>query len=335
MPKKLRKTARGQSLFSRRAAFVTMIATTISPLAAQPREAHPPTLELPTTEPATQPFALQFDLPSQITGRTYRIFLHQPLAPPPKDGWPAIYVLDSRSTFGTAASQVQLRTSNGQSGALVVGIGYPDPAAAAKLRVFDLTPSEPIPGPADRLDLKPGEAGGAALFHRFMMEELRPVIAAMAPVNRQDQSLIGYSLGGLFALGVLFEHPEAYHTIVAGSPSIWWNNRELLRKEAGFAAAVSGGTVSKRLLITSDECEQLPQDEETPSDRECPTTPLGTPASVTMVDDARGLAKRLAGLTGASGYQVSYVLFAGETHLTGIPASTSRGVAFTFARPNN
>lgn len=57
--------------------------------------------------------------------------------------------------------------------------------------------------------------------------------------------------GGLFALGVLFDHTDAYCTIVAGSPSIWWNERELLQNEARFAAAVKAGKVSTPLLITS------------------------------------------------------------------------------------
>ena len=51
-------------------------------------------------------------------------------------------------------------------------------------------------------------------------------------------------------------------------------------------------------------------------------------ASARMVDNARELAGRLAALKGGAGYQVRYALFPEETHLTGIPAATSRGVAF-------
>jgi predicted alpha/beta superfamily hydrolase len=215
----------------------------------------------PVTEPMKDPVAVQFDLPSKITGRTYRIFIYRPPSAPPKAGWPVIYLLDSKNNFGTAIAQVSLRASTGQTSALVVGVGYPNPDAAGVLRAFDLTPSKPLPdnsairNPA----LKSASFGGAALFHRFMIEELRPVIAAMAPVDSNNQSLIGYSFGGLFALGVLFEHPDAYRTVVASSPSIWWNDREVLRKEAGFVAAVRAGKVSSRLLITSNGWEQEPR----------------------------------------------------------------------------
>jgi len=47
-----------------------------------------------------------------------------------------------------------------------------------------------------------------------------------------------------------------------------------------------------------------------------------------MVDNARELASRLMALQGGAGYKVRYTLFPEETHLSGMPASTSRGVAF-------
>lgn len=314
-------------------ALAAALVATASLPAAQMPAAQIATVALPATEPAVIPFSIQFDLPSRITGRTYRILLHRPQSAPPKDGWPVIYLLDSRNTFATAASQVLLRTSHGQSGSLVVGIGYPEAAATSTLRVFDLTPSVPppsSPGATLVAGSKPSDFGGATLFHRFMIEELRPVIAAMAPVDAKNQSLIGYSLGGLFALCVLFDHPDAYHTIVAGSPSIWFNDRELLRKEPGFAAAVRAGRVTTRVLITSDGWEQTPPDSQLPTDAKQRTAALKTAAEYAMVDNAKGLASRLGGLKGAIGYNVRYVLFPEETHLTGNPSATSRGVAFTF-----
>ena len=314
-------------------ALAAALVATASIPAAQVPTALAATVALPAIKPAVIPFAIQFDLPSRITGRTYRILLYRPQSAPPKDGWPVIYLVDSRSTFGTAASQVLLRTSGGQSGALVVGIGYPEAAATSTLRAFDLTPSVPPPGSPSATAVpgsKPSDFGGAALFHRFMIEELRPVIAAMAPVDANNQSLIGYSLGGLFALGVLFDHPDAYRTIVAGSPSIWFNDRELLRKEPGFAAAVKAGRVTTRVLITSDGWEQSPPESQLPSEEKLRAAALKRAADYAMVDNARGLASRLGGLKGAMGYTVRYVLFPDETHLTGNPAAISRGVAFTF-----
>lgn len=295
---------------------------------SEPGVAAPPAM--PATEPARLPFAVQFDLPSKITGRSYRIYVAKPFAQPPKGGWPVIYVLDADVTFPIVASQMVLRASSGQSAAVVVGIGYPQAIASVRLRLYDLTPSAPPDLAQFGATATPEEFGGSALFHRMMLEELRPRIATLAPVDPADQTLIGYSLGGLFALGVLFDHPDAYRTIVAGSPSIWWNGREVLKKEAAFAAAVKAGKVHTRLLITSDAWEQDPQAPGLPTDPKERAAELKEMAEAQMVENARALADRLAKLHGPPGYKIRYVLFPEETHLTGIPASASRGVAFAF-----
>jgi hypothetical protein len=267
---------------------------------------------------------------SKVSGRTYRIYVAMPPGPAPKGGYPVIYVLDGNVNFPVAATQMVLRAAGGGPGALVVGIGYPDANAAIVLRNKDLTPSAPNaamqkagapPGPKDNF-------AGADAFHGFMMQELRPRLAAAYPVNAADQTLMGYSLGGLFTLHVLFEHPEAYRTFVAGSPSIWWNDREVLAGEAGLTAAVKSGKVAPRILITSDAWEQDPNSPDVPAAGPGRTAALAAIGTARMVDNARELAGRLKALPGARGYEVRYALFADETHLTGMPAATSRGVTF-------
>lgn len=291
----------------------------------------PAVVTAPVTQPARLPLTVQFDVASKLTGRTYRIYVAKPFGPAPKAGWPVITVLDADVTFATVAAQNLLRMSTGQSAAVIVGVAYPDALAAIKLRSRDLTPTPPLPDSEDAKAGKPEGFGGATLFHRFLIEELRPQVAALAPVDAGNQTLIGYSLGGLFALGVLFDSPQAYRTIVAGSPSIWWNNRELLKKEAGFAAAVRAGTVTTRVLITSAQWEQSNDAPDLPGDPAKRTAAISAMASYAMVDNARDLAARLAALPGRAGYRVRYVLFPEETHLTSIPASATRGTSFSFA----
>jgi predicted alpha/beta superfamily hydrolase len=289
------------------------------PAPAQTPAATDPSVPAESVVPAASPAlllgAVQFDVTSKITQRTYRIYVAGASAPPSKGGYPVIYVVDAGASFATAASQAGLGRFEGKRPALVVGITYPDARSTLTLRNRDLTPSEPVRASRAQMEktfgtVKPGDFGGADDFHRFMMEELRPLIARMYEVDARDQSIMGYSFGGLFALHVLFEHPNAYRSFVAGSPSIWWNDCELLKDEASFASAVRAGRASPRILITSDEWEQ----------------PKGDPDR--MVDNARELATRLEEIKGPAGYDVRYVLFPSETHVTGIPASTSRGVAF-------
>jgi predicted alpha/beta superfamily hydrolase len=288
---------------------------------------------LPATEPAKLPLTVQFDLASKITGRTYRIYVSKPVVAPPKTGFPVLYVLDADMAFPTAAGQVLLGSLGGRPPALVVGIGYPNTMATMVLRGRDMTPSKP-----DAVSLaivtggKPDDFGGADDFHRFMMEELRPLIARMNKADPADQSLMGYSLGGLFTLHVLFNHPDAYRTYVVGSPSIWWNGREVLKDEAAFEDKVSAGKVAPRILITSDEWEQSESSPDVHASGEARAKDLKEMNAAQMVDNARALATRLNAVKSGPGYEVRYVLFPQETHQTGIPASTSRGVAFVIGK---
>lgn len=276
----------------------------------------------PKLVPAQLALADQFDVASKITGRTYRIYLSRPAGPPPSAGYQVVYALDGDGSFPIVAPR--LRRSPALP-ILVVGIGYPDAAAASQLRLWDLTPSQPG---ADSRGRYPPEAefGGADAFHRFMSEELRPQLAQVYALDPHRQSLLGYSLGGLFALHVMFAHPDAYQGLFIGSPSIWWNQREVLKGEAGFAAAVRAGRAAPRILITSAEWEQGAGD---------PRTPLSGAAlarsnDARLVDNARELAGRLKALSGAPEYDVNYAVFAAETHNSGIPAAFSRGAYFLY-----
>lgn len=290
----------------------------------------PNTVALPPTSPAEVTGAVQFDLDSKITGRTYRIFISTPFAPPPPQGYPVITVLDADPSFAIAAGQSILRSLSGAEGALVVGVGYANPLASLMLRRRDLTAGPPLDSAAEVLRPTDPEAyGGAEDFHRFLTEELRPLIAGAYATDAAEQTLVGYSLSGLFAVQVLFTHPEAYRTVVAGSPSLYWRDREVLQHEAAFARRVEAGEIAPRVLITSAGLEQDPASYHVPPgpDRE---KILQEVVDAAMVDNARSLAERLQALKGAPGYQADYVVFAGETHNTGIPAAISRAVAFAL-----
>lgn len=161
-----------------------------------------------------------------------------------------------------------------------------------------------------------------------MTEELRPIIGQAYKADPKNQSLMGYSLGGLFALHVLFMHPDSYQNYVISSPSIWWNDREVLKHEAAFGALVNAGTVAPRILITSGEWEQGEGSPSLPPPGPDRVAALAELGEFRMVDNARDLATRLKALEGGSSYTVRYSLFLEETHLSGIAAALSRGVTF-------
>ncbi len=282
------------------------------------------------TAPARSPVAVtwssQFDLASDISGRTYRIFVFEPPMPPPETGYPLLVALDGAMTFPIAAAMAATYAFSACP-VLVVGVGYgATPMEMQMLRLRDFTPPTPVEGlPKRTPPVNPENFGGANEFRRFLIEELRPTLAAAHQVDPDREALFGYSLGGLFVLDTLFQHPDAYRSYIAASPSIWWNDRAVLKHERAFARVVEAGQASPRVLITVGDREQA--------------TPRRLPPGMSredadalvdegrMVDNAWELGTRLEKLSG-DGYHARFHAFEDEDHLTGLAASVGRALDF-------
>ena len=280
----------------------------------------------PARSPVSVGWSTQFDLASAISGRSYRIFVFEPPLPPPPTGYPLLVALDGAMTFPIAAAMAATYAFSACP-VLVVGVGYDaSPIAMQVLRLRDLTP----PTPADALpkratQLGPENYGGANAFRRFLAEELRPTIAAAHKVDPDREALFGYSLGGLFVLDTLFQHPGAYRSYIAASPSIWWNDCAVLKHEAGFRRAVESGAASPRVLITVGDQEQAsPRRLPLGMSREAAEALVGEGR---MVDNAWELGTRLEKLSG-DGYHARFHAFEDEDHLTGLAASVGRALDF-------
>jgi len=186
--------------------------------------------------PVVLPRTTQYDITSRQNGQRYRIAVSMPFNAKPDIEYPAVYLLDGNQYFATA-TEIMTRLSyfrNAESAApaIIVGIGYPtdDPGEVIRRRAFDLTPSVsrgPVPGIS--------ASGGRDAFLRVIEEEIKPFVMSRYPVDRNRQSIYGQSLGGLMVLRVLFRNPSAFSTYIVSSPSIWFNDREVLADEESFA----------------------------------------------------------------------------------------------------
>jgi predicted alpha/beta superfamily hydrolase len=292
----------------------------------------------PNRSPVTCADTEQWDVTSSITGRTYRIYVARPAdtGPPPPEGYPVVYLNDADFFFHTAAEALTVQSIGLEiRAAYIVGIGYgKDWKTASRTRCADLLPSPPDAATRAALDAAPltkgATYGEAEVFHRFMTEELRRQIEATYPVDRNDTILWGDSFGGLFALHVLFNHPEAYRTYLVGSPSIIWNDRAILKDEANLTAPVAAGTVAPRVLFTAGEYEEaLAEHVKMPPGvaREQMQAML---TATGMIANAVGVAERLKALDAPTALDVETVIFAGETHLSVIPSAISRGLRFAL-----
>ncbi|QNA86337.1 alpha/beta hydrolase [Sphingomonas sp. So64.6b] len=292
----------------------------------------------PARSPVVRPGCEQWDITSGVTGRAYRIYVSMPEEsfPPPPGGYPVFYVTDADYIFHTAAdTQMMLSIGMQAKPAIIVGIGYGTGAMAATVARFtDLTPTPPGAAMIPYLEGTPmfegATYGGAEGFYRFLTEELKTLIDTEYKTDKSDSTLWGHSLGGLFALHVLFNHAEAYKAYVIGSPSIVWNDGEILAGEAKLAASLAGGKVAPRILLTAGGLEETADNN--------PRLPPGMTReqlqamleTAGVISSVKALTERLKAMNGPAGYEVETVVFDGETHISVMTALVSRGLRFAL-----
>lgn len=85
----------------------------------------------------------------------------------------------------------------------------------------------------------------------FLELELMPAINKKYNVDQYKQALFGHSLSGLFVLWTLFTRTKLFQYYLASSPSIWWNDHEILTYAEQFYSKGQELTADKqKLLIT-------------------------------------------------------------------------------------
>lgn len=310
------------------AALAFLLAATLgSGLAvADSPASEPVTAPQSRARPVTLENAEQWTMRSR-RGRIFEISVARPTGAAPERGYPVMYVLDPSTAFATLVDTV--RNQQPFFGpVVVVGVGYASEAEGEN-RSYDLTP------PTDPKDLPSGPpagwgaSGGNDAFLDFIVDELRPAIAARVKVDAGRQALFGHSLGGLFVLHTLFTRGDAFDTYVAGSPSIWWGRKSILREVPAFKAAQQKARASRRLLITVGELEAKASPEELRLGATLKLDAERLMREAGQVSNSAELARNLGSLT-PFGLRVQRVAFPDETHNSVIPAYLARGARYTL-----
>jgi predicted alpha/beta superfamily hydrolase len=299
------------------------------------------------------------DFVSSVNGHRYRINVSIPMVPAPAKGYRVLYLFDGNVYFGSATEAV--RANGNATDVVVVGIGYPDspefstesdarrgPPSAAQAalspymrarmreRPYDLTlpatdaelAAQSPNGPAPYTS---ANVGGLDQLLKTIEVDVKPRVAALTTIDTSNQALFGHSLGGLAVLRALFTESQAFRTFIVASPSIWWNNRVVLKGEAAFVEAVKAGKATPRVLVT------MGSEESTPPKTAIPGMDAKTVAAMiarsSMVDNAGQLTARLKAVKGAAGYEVGdYAVFADQGHGISVWPAIGRAVEFAFQR---
>ncbi|MFJ5767488.1 alpha/beta hydrolase [Lysinibacillus sp. NPDC093210] len=243
---------------------------------------------------------ISYEMTSKFTDYTYTINIYVPQGEIPQGGFPVLYVLDGSSYFNLVKEAIRLQSRNapktGIVPAIVVGVGHR--ADMHERRFYDFTaPAETYSYPARFKGNGYDKHGGAVSFSRFLQEELKPQIQQQFHVNEQHQTLFGHSLAGYFVLWQLFNEKHSFQRYIAISPSIWWNEHELLQKASVFMEEYK--QVNEQLFIGVGELETF------------------------MVDDGRKMANELMQVMGIEFYEALH-----ENHASVVPTVMSRAIRF-------
>lgn len=165
-----------------------------------------------------------------VAPREVQVWLPLGYADEPTRRYPVLLLHDGQNVFDHAAAgaewQVDEAAERGvRSGELapmiVVAI------ASGGTRVLDYTPV-----PMQREGRAQG--GGAALYGRYLAEELQPLLARRYRTlpGAAHWALGGSSLGGLVTMWLLLHHRALFGAGLVVSPSVWWGGEAILREVA-------------------------------------------------------------------------------------------------------
>lgn len=254
-------------------------------------------------------------------GEPYHIFVSLPEGPPPDDGYPVLYVLDGNAMFAgfAEARRIQAGTADNKfakpniGSSIIVGVGYETKQVYDIRRLDDFTPPLPADPPPRLARFAKYPSGGQDRFLEFLVNDLRPEIDRRYGIDPNRQALFGHSLGGLFALHVLYTQPDAFSAIIAASPALYWIDQSILAEERAFANALAQSKISgpvSRVLLLVGELEE----------------------TSVLIWDTEALARRLEPLS-AYGLRSQFRLLDGEVHVTVPSRAITTTLRFAFSVP--
>jgi predicted alpha/beta superfamily hydrolase len=262
-------------------------------------------------------------LRSSIVNDTYTLHIALPVTyARSKKRYPVVYVADGND----ACPLLRLLCETLSAGleiprVIVVGIGYETAKSKdwGRYRERDFLPTDASARDSSRRQAftRSGiRRGQADAFLRFIREELKPFINANYCATPSDSTYVGTSYGGLFGLYALFRHPDTFNRYVIGSPAIHHDKGVIMRLESEYAA--THNDLPARLFLSVGAREELDD-------------PLIEPL-FQFVTNVQTLAAVLRERR-YPGLQLATHVFEGETHLSVIPVTFSRGLRVVFGRP--
>lgn len=162
---------------------------------------------------------------SKETNLTFKLNIYLPITyNESKNKYPILIMTDAFYSMGIAQTTFDLLTMYKEvPEVIVVGIDYPysNMMQIVRNRFRDMMPTH-----VEGFD----PSGKANQFISFIENELFPYLYNEYRVDSTDRAYFGHSAGGILGSHILIEKPYLFNRYIIGSPSYWWDNKEILRR---------------------------------------------------------------------------------------------------------
>jgi predicted alpha/beta superfamily hydrolase len=278
-------------------------------------------------EDAPQPYTLPNtevrDLHAAKLNRDYQLYISLPDSYKTSGkSYPVVFVTDAPYAFPlTRAIEARITGHSKELPEFIlVGLSYAkgDTAEFSRRRDYTPSPSGVKDATSDMPGRKPafGEVEG---YRRFVADEVFPVIASHYRADMQHKIFVGHSYGSLFGTYVLLTSPEMFDGYVLGSPSLWYDDHLLVKREREYAETHKD--LAARIYIGVGGFEGMAP-KSNPHDSRYAD-------SDEMVTDSKAFAKSLASHHYPHLHVQSEVI-ADEDHLTVAPILMTHGLLWTL-----
>ncbi|MGM0580713.1 MAG: alpha/beta hydrolase [Bacteroidota bacterium] len=256
-------------------------------------------------------------LKSKINNLTYYLNVSLPKHYSENDTsqYPVLYMLDGNWAFPIAhVARTSVDIFGGLENVIIVGIEYEWDKSFTPWwtnRWQDFTPTKDSindenPEWSKIVGLPGGSltSGGAPVFLNVIKNEIIPFIDEEYKTSL-DRGISGHSLGGLFVSYCLFTNPDLFKKYGINSPSLWWDNKEILNIEKSYSDSHSA--LEADVFIS-----------------------VGGLESKTMISGVEELVDTLQSRN-YQGLQITSHVFEGEDHISVMPAMISRTIKVLYS----
>jgi uncharacterized protein len=170
---------------------------------------------------------------SSTLGESRQVWVHVPAQPKgyeifaPKR-YPVLYLLDGDWHFQSVTGMLHFLSSENSVGII------PEMIVVAVLntnRTRDFTPTNSTKDWNGNEQRYLRHSGGGKNFTEYLEKELIPYIDSKYPTE-QYRMLVGHSFGGLMVVNTFVEKPNLFKSYVAIDPSLWWDDKVVLKSAA-------------------------------------------------------------------------------------------------------